>query len=195
MTTLSIRRLLPSDSIEELTALLQRAFAPMGEQGLNCTCVDQSVEMTQQRARLGDCFVAVVDGRLAGTITLHASDGGSAIRLYRDPKVASLHQFGVAPARQRAGIGRALLQTAEAWAKGRRYRQLALDTPAPAEPLRDYYARCGFRLADVVQLEGKTYPSVVLSKVIACSAVRPGPGVWPARHPAEWAMLHRVASH
>jgi GNAT superfamily N-acetyltransferase len=193
VTTFGIRRLLPSDSLVELTALLHRAFAPMGQQGFNCTCVDQPVEVTRQRTQLGDCFVAVAGGELVGTLTLHASDRASPIRCYRSSKVASLHQFAVAPAHQRNGIGAALLHTAESWARSRQYRELALDTPASAEALRDYYGRCGFRLSEVVQLEGKAYLSVVLSKAIERPAAHQSLGAWPARHPAEWAMLHTAA--
>ena len=38
-----------SDSIEELTALLHRAYAKLGKLGLNYTAVDQSPEVTQRR--------------------------------------------------------------------------------------------------------------------------------------------------
>ncbi|MGY4830544.1 GNAT family N-acetyltransferase [Sphaerotilaceae bacterium SBD11-9] len=192
MTSIGIRRLLPSDSLEDLTALLHRAFAPLGQQGIACTCVDQSVETTRRRARLGDCFVAVCGGKVVGTITLHGTEWASPIRRYRDPAVASLHQFAVDPEHQRQGIGHGLLRTAENWARSRQYHELALDTPAAAEQLRDFYGRCGFKLADVARLAGKPYLSVILSKSLDRTAFAPGPAFWPARHPAEWAWLHRA---
>src|SRR6476661_6594606 len=60
----AIRRLQLSDSLEELTSLLRRAFASLGRQGLNCTCVDQTAAVTRERVQLGDCFVAVADRRV-----------------------------------------------------------------------------------------------------------------------------------
>ncbi|RKT27650.1 hypothetical protein B0G69_3480 [Paraburkholderia sp. RAU2J] len=60
------------DSFVALTAMLHRAFAPFGATGLNCTCVDQSVEITRLRATRGDCHVAVCEGGMVGTMTLYA---------------------------------------------------------------------------------------------------------------------------
>lgn len=193
MTAISIRHLLPSDSLEALTDMLRQAFAPLGERGLNCTCVDQTVETTRHRVSLGDCFVAVARGQIVGTVTLQPSDGNVAIRWYRHPAVASLHQLGVAPSYQCAGIGSALLRTAECWASERRYRGLALDTPEPAQHLRDFYGRHGFRAKETLQIDGRAYRSVVLSKPIGQPRRRPTLDAWPARHPAEMAILAKHA--
>ena len=46
---MQIRPLLPSDSLEELTALLHAAYASLAAQGWNFTAVDQSVAMTRER--------------------------------------------------------------------------------------------------------------------------------------------------
>ncbi|MGF6698002.1 GNAT superfamily N-acetyltransferase [Paraburkholderia sp. MM5496-R1] len=92
-----------------------RAFAPLGAQGLNCTC-----------------HVAVYEGHIVGTMTLYASDGEASCELYRHGDVASLRQFAVDPAWQRRGIGTLLIAFAERWAAMRGYAQLALDTPRPA---------------------------------------------------------------
>ena len=189
MTDLAIRRLAPTDSLDALTSLLHRAFAPLAWRGLNCTCVDQSVATTRERVGLGDCFVAVVGRQVVGTVTLHATDPRAPVARYRDPAVASVHQLAVDPNRQGSGIGRALLHAAEHWTRQRRCLELALDTPAPAEHLRAYYGRQGFEPVEMVQLEGKSYVSVVLSKQIAPIAARVKPAPWPARHPAEMMLL------
>lgn len=194
MTGIGIRRIQPSDSLEELTSLLRRAFSVLGRQGLDCTCVDQTVAVTRQRVGLGDCFVAVADRRVVGTITLHGVDRASAVNWYRNPAVASMHQFAVDPSHQGTGVGRALLRTAEDWARSRRCLQLALDTPEPAEHLRAFYGRRGFLPAERTRILGKSYFSVVLSKAVNPPA-RPSRSVrWPARHPAEMALLARTAA-
>jgi GNAT superfamily N-acetyltransferase len=193
MTGFAIRRLQLSDSLEELASLLRRAFASLGCQGLNCTCVDQTAAVTRKRVQLGDCFVAVADRRVVGTVTVHGADRASPVNWYRNPEVASIHQFAVDPSRQGVGVGSALLRAAEDWARCRRYVQLALDTPQPAEHLRAFYGGRGFMEAETVKLSGKSYFSVVLSKAIDQPATRSASIPWPARHPAEMAALRRGA--
>jgi len=195
MAGIAIRRFQSSDSFEELTSLLRRAFVPLGRRGLNCTCVDQTVDVTRQRVGLGDCFVAVADRKAVGTITLHDVDRASPVNWYRNPVVASIHQFAVDPIHQGTGVGRALLRMAEDWARCRRYVQLALDTPEPAEHLRAFYGRRGFMQAETIRLEGKSYFSVVLSKSLHPPARPSATAAWPARHPAEMAALQRTCRH
>jgi GNAT superfamily N-acetyltransferase len=159
------------DSWEHLTRLLHRAFARLAALGLHCSCVDQGATVTRQRALAGDCFVAVCNGRIVGTMTLESRDSASQCEQYRQRHVASLHQFGVDPSWQQRGIGRALLSFAGYWAAARGFTQLALDTPFPATHLIEYYRAHGFSLVDVVRFAGRAYDSAILSKPAA--AVRP----------------------
>ncbi|WP_081990080.1 MULTISPECIES: GNAT family N-acetyltransferase [Burkholderia] len=160
-----LRRFDPAhDSYEELTALLHRAFARLGQMGLNCPCVDQPAAVTRQRALAGECFVAVCNGHLVATMTLHTRDLSSPCELYRRANVATLRQFGVDPVWQGRGIGCSMLAFAAHWAAARGYRRLALDTPQPAAHLVEFYTRQGFRIVDVMHFSGKGYDSAILSK-------------------------------
>ncbi|WP_341312576.1 GNAT family N-acetyltransferase [Paraburkholderia sp. IMGN_8] len=160
-----LRRFDPSrDSFVALTALLHRAFTRLGAMGLNCTCVDQTVETTRSRAARGDCYVAVCEGRLVGTMTLYAPDRESPCELYRRDDIASVRQFGVEPVWQARGIGTLLLAFADHWAATRGYAELALDTPQPAAHLIAFYRGQGFRIVDFVRFDGKHYDSAILSK-------------------------------
>ncbi|HEY4299084.1 MAG TPA: GNAT family N-acetyltransferase [Paraburkholderia sp.] len=160
-----LRRFDPArDSFVALTALLHRAFAPLGTQGLNCTCVDQTVETTRLRATRGDCYVAVCEGRIVGTMTLYAPDRESSCELYRRDDIASLRQFAVEPVWQARGIGTLLIALAEHWAATRGYAELALDTPQPAAHLIAFYRGQGFRIVDFTRFDGKRYDSAILSK-------------------------------
>lgn len=149
--------------------MLHRAFATLGSQGLNCTCTDQSVHTTRRRVNEGDCFVAIMDRQIVGTVTLHSPDRVSPVALYRQKTVASVHQLAVDPTCQNAGVGQALLKMAEAWAVNRGRQFLALDTPLAAHHLLAYYRRRGFDLLDCVQFENKNYQSAILGKSIAQS--------------------------
>ena len=160
-----LRRFDPArDSFVALTALLHRAFAPLGAAGLNCTCVDQTVEITRSRVTRGDCYVAVCEGRLVGTMTLYAPQRDSACELYRRDDLASLRQFAVEPMWQARGIGTLLIALADHWAATRGYAELALDTPQPAAHLIAFYRGQGFRIVEFVRFDGKHYDSAILSK-------------------------------
>lgn len=187
MNAIRIRRLCPSDSLEALTGLLHRAFAPLGRRGLNCQSVDQGVDTTRERVALGDCFVAVAGENIVGTLTLHGPDPASPVRRYRRATVASIHQFAVEPEYQGGGVGQALLLSAERGAAKAGFLELALDTPQPARHQRAYYGRRGFDEVETVQFEGRRYRSVVLSKAI--TTTRCWADHWPWRHPAEMAAL------
>ena len=163
---LLIRHLQASDSIESLTALLHRAYAPLGRQGLNYTAVDQSPQTTADRLAGGQCFVAEWRGQLAGTIVAKPPERLGVCEYFTRPNVATARQFGVEPGLQGNGIGRALLDTCEAWATEHAYRELALDTAEPAVHLVRLYARLGFTQVGFVHWPGKVYRSVVMSKVL-----------------------------
>ncbi|AXF04971.1 GNAT family N-acetyltransferase [Paraburkholderia hospita] len=160
-----LRRFDPSrDSYEQLTTMLHHAFARLGMMGLNCTCVDQDVAVTMRRAKAGDCFVVVSEGKVIGTMTLYAPDNESACEHYHRRNVATIRQLAIDPSWQNRGIGKSLLAFAEHWAATRGYSEIALDTPYPASHLVAFYRGQGFRIVDAVRFAGKVYESAVLSK-------------------------------
>jgi GNAT superfamily N-acetyltransferase len=171
---LVLRRFDPRhDSWEHLTKLLHRAFAKLAALGLHCSCVDQAAAVTRQRALAGDCFVAVCNGRIVGTLTLESNESSSPCEQYRHRHVASVHQFAIDPPWQSRGIGKALLAFASQWAAARGFAQLALDTPLPAAHLIAYYRAQGFSLIDVVRFAGRAYDSAIFCKPSALA--RPFP--------------------
>ncbi|MFM7134656.1 MAG: GNAT family N-acetyltransferase [Planctomycetota bacterium] len=163
---LQVRELHAGVSIEELTGLLHRAYAPLGAMGLNYTAVDQAPEVTAQRIAGGQCFVAELSGRLVGTVVVQPTRAHSECEHYTRAGVAGVHQFAVEPDAQGHGVGRALLEACETWARARRHREIAIDTAEQAQHLVDLYTRFGFARVGHVQWTGKTYRSVVLSKAL-----------------------------
>ena len=159
-----IRPLEPSDSLQELTDVLHRAYASLGRMGLNYTAVDQLPETTARRVSRGQCFVASDGARLIGTVVVEPPNPDSPCEYFASEGVASAHQLAVAPENQTSGVGVALLARAEAWARDRGFRKRAIDTADPAEHLRSFYGRRGYRHVGFVQWQGKVYRSVVLSK-------------------------------
>ena len=162
----TIRVLSEHDSIQALTALLHRAYARLGDMGLNYTAVDQSPEVTVERISRGTCYVAFIGSQLVGTILVRPTHIDSECPHYNRSGVSSVHQLAVAPEFQSAGIGSDLLSCAEAWARENGFNELAMDTAEPATHLIEYYERRGYHRVGSVQWPGKTYRSVVLSKVL-----------------------------
>jgi len=160
----NIRRLARSDSLDDLTSMLHRAFSGLGRMGLNCAGIDQTPGRTGARVRLGECLVAVCAGRIVGTATLHKPERRSACCWYRRADVASLHQFAVDPSFQGTGCGVALLRAATGWASEHGYLELALETPSQATHLLGFYRSQGFRVVDELQFPGRSYRSSVLSR-------------------------------
>lgn len=161
---LHIRPLQASDSITELTLLLHRAYARLGHMGLNYTAVNQTPEVTAQRIRGGNCFVAEADSQLVGTVVVQPTYTDNECAYFTRPGVAAAHQLAVDPAYQGSGVGRMLLQRAEQWAKASGFSELAMDTAEQATHLIELYARLGYHHVGGVQWTGKVYRSVVLSK-------------------------------
>jgi GNAT superfamily N-acetyltransferase len=170
----TIRPWQAGDALAELTMLLHRAYAPLAAAGMNFTAATQTEAMTAQRLQGAHTWVAVqADGQLVGTVSaagpFDPNRQGWAHALpwfYRDD-VAHFHQYAVDPALQGRGIGAALLQAAEDWARGAGHRAMLLDTAMPAEALRRYYARAGYADITSVQWDGKAYRSVVMAKPLA----------------------------
>jgi GNAT superfamily N-acetyltransferase len=183
MNNFAIRRLNSTDSIEEITRMLHRAFAPMARLGANCQCADRSPSATREGMERGDCLVAVTDRGIVGTLTLRACDPFSAIGHYRKSGVASLHQFAVDPVCQGGGIGRSLLKVAAMWARMRQFSELALDAPAVALDVRAFLAHQGFKLVQFARLADQGHDSVILSKPVS-PVLGMHPGV--VRRPVEF---------
>jgi GNAT superfamily N-acetyltransferase len=171
-----LRPVVPSDSLEALTALLHRAYAPLGAMGLNYTAVDQSVDATACRFASGHGFVAEQAGVVVGTVVVNGpldadeKPDARACAWYLRRDVAHLHQLGVEPAAQGQGIGPALIAACERWAVEQGFRAIALDTAIPATHLRQHYAALGYAEVGDVQWSGTRYRTVIMVKPLSGEA-------------------------
>ena len=171
----------PTDSLAALTALLHAAYAPLAEAGLNFTAAHQTEAMTAERLAGGHALVAVRGHELLGTVTVNSAFDANlqpwarATPWFYRADVAHLHQFAVAPSAQGSGMGRALLQAAEAWAQAVGQRAIALDTALPARHLQQHYQRAGYAEVAQVQWGGKTYGSAVMLKTLGDFLTSPAP--------------------
>jgi len=160
MDTVNLRRFGPGDSLEDLTAMLHRAYAELADLGFNYTASYQDAAATGRRIEGSECWLAFAGGVLAGTVTL-------TLRPIPDlpfESTAFVNQFAVDLPFRGRGIGRLLLDRAEERAAALGYRSVALDTAEGAVHLIGIYAARGYRDVGRHQWKGKTYESVVMVK-------------------------------
>jgi GNAT superfamily N-acetyltransferase len=161
-----IRRLIAEDSFTTMTELLHSAHARLGAMGFNYTAVDQTEEVTRERATGGTCIVAVAGDQMIGTIAFYEPGRLKGCLWYQRPNVAVIGQFGVRPDHQGRSIGTALLREAELLAISIGSAELALDTSEGADHLIAWYERKEFRFIEYAQWRGKKYRSAIMSKTL-----------------------------
>ena len=162
----TIRLLEPSDSISELTLLIRRAYKILADMGFNYTGTYQDEATTRERIAEGECYVMLERGKIVGTITLCLPPfpWAGESNWYGRSGVFCCGQFAVEPELQRAGRGSKLMDFVEHRAATLGATELALDTSEGATHLINFYKTRGYRYIELIQHEGKTYRSVILSK-------------------------------
>jgi len=161
-----IRPLQPTDSISELTRLINRAYSQLAELGLKYVGTWQGEEMTKKRLKDVECYVGVSNTQIISTIALRPPDTGKGSPWYLRKDVAIFGQFGVLPEYQRNGIGTMMVRHCEDRARQLGAKELACDTAEPATHLIRWYKRMGYRFIEYVDWEITNYRSVILSKTL-----------------------------
>jgi predicted N-acetyltransferase YhbS len=167
LSTAEVRRLTDTDSIPELTRLLHRSYGPLAAMGMRFLASHQSDAVTRKRAAGGDCFIAVIDGAIVGTIVFMPAARTDGTPWLDRPEVASLGQFAVEPELQRGGLGVRLMEQVEERAKESGAAEIALDTAEPARHLIEWYEKRGYRLIEYAQWDHTNYRSAIMSKSLS----------------------------
>lgn len=172
---ITTRRLSPSDSLQELTTLLHRAYAKQVAMGLQPLAGRQTVDITEKRVFSGECYVAVdhiplddarTKQKLVGTILFHESEESKGPPWFEKEEVASFSQLAVDPDYQGCGIGRMLLEIVERRALEEGAKELGLSMAEPDRELYDFYIRRGYRFVEHWKWPYTNYRSAILSKTL-----------------------------
>ncbi len=169
-----VRELRATDSYEEITSLLHRAYARQVAMGLQPLAGRQDVETTKKRCSSGRCFVAVVDEaagpkvreRIVGIILFHEVEDAKGPEWFARADVDSFSQFAVDPDVQGKGIGQILLETVERRAREAGAKELGLSMAEPDGQLMSFYLRRGYRFVQHWQWPYTNYRSAILSKTL-----------------------------
>jgi GNAT superfamily N-acetyltransferase len=161
----SLRLLEATDSLDELTALLHRAYAPLAAAGFRYTASYQDVETTRRRIAKGECYLLLQGPQIIGTITLVApATPYGPCEWYERSDVAVLTQFAIDPEHQGRGLGGELMRFGEARAAELGAREVAVDTAEGARHLIEFYEKRGYREVGYAQWKQTNYRSMLLSK-------------------------------
>lgn len=140
----TIRLLAPSDSLDELTLLLHRSYKKLADQGFRFHATHQDVTVTKQRVTNSECYVAVVNDRIVGTICYRPPAHKMQHDYYDQSFVAAFGQFAVDPPYQGSGLGSELLNVAEKCAMRDKAAEIAFDTAEGATELIGFYKKRGY---------------------------------------------------
>ncbi len=161
---LRIRPLSENDSLDDLTALLHRAYAPLADRGMQFLASHQSVQTTRHRISTGTCYVGELDGKIVSTLTLYDRGQSEKCEYYTRPGVWHFGQFAVEPQLKGKGVGTDMLRHAELQAASGGASELALDTSDQADDLLRWYTHHGYLPVGTVTWNDVNYSSQVLSK-------------------------------
>ena len=162
-----IRPIRDDDDLAALTRLINAAYKKNLDMGFRFVATWQGPDITAERIAGAHCLIAEVEGKVVGTLTIKRLTDGDEHEWYRSPGTWHLGQFAVEPELQKAGVGRALMDAAEALAFREGVNELSLDTAEGAQHLIDYYQRRGYRIVGPIDHRPETnYMSVIMSKRI-----------------------------
>lgn len=159
----TLRRFGGHDSLDELTALLHRAYAAHAAAGRTFFASYQSPADTQHRIAKGECWILADGQAIAGTVTVvaryHFPDG------YPAPEGAgTFYQLAVEPLFQGQGLGDTLVRHAETRIRDLGSRTVAIDTSRQAVDLIAWYLRRGYVEAGSWHWDVTNYESIVMIK-------------------------------
>lgn len=163
LKNITIRKFSEKDSISELVSLLHRAYKKLADMGLYFVATYISEEDMQKFIDKGECFVAVENGKIIGTILIYPK-GKNTPEIYNRDDIEVFGKFAVEPMYQCMGVGGMLMNYIENYVKEKGIKELALDTAEQAQHLIDYYSKRGYKPIGYQQWSVTNYRSIVMSK-------------------------------
>ncbi len=155
-----------SDSVEELTELLHRAYKRLADMGLNFIATFQSVEYTKNYFTKGECYVLVTGDKLIGTVFYYTTMWDDAPDIYKMNDSVLIGKYAVEPELQYNGLGSKLMDFVESLAISNKKKSVVLDTSEEAIHLIEYYQKRGYKYIQHWQWPDVNYKSVILSKTL-----------------------------
>lgn len=165
--TVSIRRFMTGDSIDDITAMLHRAYARQIEAGLAPLAGRQDNARTLDRILNSESYLAFADEKqtqIVGVILFNEHERATFPEYFLKAGVAHFAMFAVDPLAQAAGIGAQLLDVCEKRTLEIGATHLSLSMAKPDVALFRYYKRRGYEHVQDWQWPYTNYVSQILAK-------------------------------
>jgi GNAT superfamily N-acetyltransferase len=144
----------------------------------------ESIDPAAPPSHRGECFVALDDKRIVGTISLRRPDRHASVEWFRHPEAAILHGMIVDSEHEALGCQEALLEVAQHWARVNEYTELIADVPADPPHAINFLRAEGFLIAGSVRSPDGSGNNAILQRAIA--AAEPHSDVWFSPHRGIW---------
>ncbi len=160
-----IYRLMNSDdSIDELTSLINRAYAKHLKSGLNYVGALQDNDVTRSRIKNSYTIIAIFENRIIGTVSYKPPWECRGSKWFNKPGVAKYNQRAVDPDMQSKGIGGTFVELVEQIARLQGAKEIASDNPEVLELRTKRKIKHGYRIIEYHTWKATNYRSVILSK-------------------------------
>jgi len=166
LSKIIIRPLNSADSLDELTFLLHKSYKKLADLGFMFLATHQDVKTTKQRADNSECYVAMLDNKIIGTICYRSPTTKAQHEYYDQPFVASYGQFAVDPEYQKMGLGSKLIDFVEKCALRNNAKEIGIDTVEGTIELIEYYKKRDYYFKTYAQWDTTNYRSVIMTKQI-----------------------------
>lgn len=155
-------------SWEEITQLLHVGYAERVEEGLHYSATDQTVQKTIERVGDGVCLVALLNGKLVGTISyrLISTIDNKDKKWFHDDLYLHPKQFAVHPEYKRMGIGKKIWQKLDEIAFENNVGSIITDTSEKAIWLGRWNESAGRLKVGYVSFPSTNYYSIIRRKPI-----------------------------
>jgi len=146
--------------------------------------VSESIDPAAPPSHRGECFVALDDKRIVGTISICRPDRHASVEWFRRPEAAILRRMIVDPEHEARGCREALLDVARYWARANEYSELVADVPADPPGTIDFLRAEGFLIVGSVCRPDSGDIHAILERAIA--AAKPHTDAWFSPHRGTW---------
>jgi GNAT superfamily N-acetyltransferase len=144
----------------------------------------ESIDPAAPPSHRGECFVALDDKRIVGTISVRRPDRRASVEWFRRPEAAILHRMIVDSDHEARGCREALLEVAKHWARMNEYTELIADVPVDPPRAIDFLRAEGFLIVGSVASPDGGGNNAILERAIA--AAEPHSDAWFSPHRGIW---------
>lgn len=164
VTAMEIILFSDTDSVTELTSLLNLAYKKWEEKGFKYLASHQGDGVTQERISQGKCYIIRNNSGIIATITYYPPGSKTGHPLYMQKGTSTYGQLAVRPDLQRQGLASRLINFVEKLALSDGANRMIIDTAEDNHELIKYYIQKKYVIVGHTSWPTTNYRSVFMEK-------------------------------